>query len=248
MAEQWMTVAEAAASLKVHPRTIERRIAAGKMQTRREDGEGTVQVLIEAPDVVPVQSEALETVKELADRQVDIAAGSASALVRISQDLAGRAERDLAIARQEIVVARQETSIVREEVMSVRRGARFAWASVAGLAAVVVVAVGWCSHTITAANATVRQLDERATDAEVTLVEVKKDYSTERTQLVSERQKLTEQRDTFREKSHEEQTARARAEGELAAYKTELAQTAAMRQPATRPVNVVARIAQALAE
>ena len=37
MPDTWMTLAEAAAAIKVHPRTIERRIAAGKIQTRRAD-------------------------------------------------------------------------------------------------------------------------------------------------------------------------------------------------------------------
>src|SRR5258707_7165140 len=78
MPAQWMSVAEAAASMKVHPRTIERRLAADKIDSRRNE-EGQLQVLVMVPDTVQSMSEgALETVRELADRQVDIGAGSGS--------------------------------------------------------------------------------------------------------------------------------------------------------------------------
>ena len=33
MPDQWMTIAEAAAALRVHPRTVERRISANKIDT-----------------------------------------------------------------------------------------------------------------------------------------------------------------------------------------------------------------------
>src|SRR5215471_16775089 len=101
MPEQWMSVAEAAATMKVHPRTVERRIAANKIESRRS-ADGQVQILVTVPDIVePMSSQALDTVKELADRQVDIAAGSASALVHIAQEQAMRAESQLVLARQD---------------------------------------------------------------------------------------------------------------------------------------------------
>src|SRR5450432_4198370 len=82
MPDSWMTVAEAAATLKVHPRTIERRIASGKIQTRRAD-DGQVQMLISTPDMPDnAPNPAFETVRELAEDQVSLARGSASALVK----------------------------------------------------------------------------------------------------------------------------------------------------------------------
>ena len=76
MSEQWMSVAQAAASMQVHPRTVERRIASGKIQSRRSE-DGQVQILVNLPDTARQSHDtAMETVKELADRQVDIAAGS----------------------------------------------------------------------------------------------------------------------------------------------------------------------------
>src|SRR4029450_10378140 len=95
-----MTIAAAAATLNVHPRTIERRIAAQKIQSRRTD-DGQLKVLITAPNTPDSAPDPLETVKELAQDQVTLATGSASALVKFAQDDAQRARQELSIARQE---------------------------------------------------------------------------------------------------------------------------------------------------
>ena len=103
MSDTWMSMAEAAASLKVHPRTTERRIAGGKIQTRRGD-DGTLQVLIDLPDMsdtAPDNRNALETVRELAADQVTLATGSASALVKFAQDDAIRSREEVTIVRQD---------------------------------------------------------------------------------------------------------------------------------------------------
>jgi hypothetical protein len=142
MPAQWMSVAEAAASMKVHPRTIERRLAANKIDSRRNE-DGQVQVLVIVPDAVQSVSDgALETVRELADRQVDIAAGSASALVHIAQQQAMRAENQLILAR--------------EDAGRYRREAHISLAFVAAMLLFVIVAVGWCAHIITAARGDAR--------------------------------------------------------------------------------------------
>lgn len=220
MPEQWMNVAEAAAAMKVHPRTVERRIAAGKIESRRNE-DGQVQILVTVPAAMttmmePVSNGALTTVKELADRQVDIAAGSASALVRISQDQAVRAESQLALSRQ--------------DAGRYRREAQMALALVAIMLVLVMVAVGWCTHSITSAKADARLAVDRAAQA----AEMAKTAAAER--------------DTERSRYDLAIVAQAKAEGELVAYKTELAtvveQTRRQSAPATQPVNLVARLAQ----
>ncbi|HVT90286.1 MAG TPA: hypothetical protein VHD56_15650 [Tepidisphaeraceae bacterium] len=148
MSDKWMTVAEAATALKVHPRTIERRIAGGKIQTRRAD-DGLLQVLVEVPDTPDT---ALETVRELAADQVSLATGSASALVHFAQDEATRARQDLALVRQDVGRA--------------RRHATAAWCMVAVLGIGVTIAVGWTASTITRANSDVKHLAERTQQAE----------------------------------------------------------------------------------
>lgn len=139
MVEQWVSIAEAAAALSIHPRTVERRAAAGKIESRRND-DGQVQVHLALPNVEPpladpIPADAFETVREMADRQVDIAAGSASALVRAAQEQTLRAEHQSDLARQDAGRYRRETQM--------------AMALVAVMLLFVIVAVGWCTHTIT---------------------------------------------------------------------------------------------------
>jgi hypothetical protein len=148
MSDKWMTVAEAAATLKVHPRTIERRIAAARIQSRRAD-DGQVQVLISAPDMPDNGSDqAFETVRELAVDQITLAKGSASALVKFAQDDANR--------------SRGEVYLVRQDVGRARRSALAAWCVVAALGISVCVAVGWTAQKIARANADVQHLNDNA--------------------------------------------------------------------------------------
>jgi len=150
MPDKWMTVAAAAATINVHPRTIERRIASGKIESRRTD-DGQLQVMINAPDdpsAGATNAEAFETVKELAQDQVSLATGSASALVKFAQDDAQR--------------ARHELEIIREDVGRARQSAKIAWVSVSLMAAVVCAAVGWTSYKITRTTDDVRVLTQQA--------------------------------------------------------------------------------------
>ena len=138
MSEQWMSVAQAAASMQVHPRTIERRIVSQKIQSRRSE-DGQVQVLVNMPDTVgQAHDTAMETVKELADRQVDIAAGSALALVRIAQDQAMRAESQLGVALADAGRSRRE--------------AQLSVGVAAALLILLMVVVGWSAHATTKAQ------------------------------------------------------------------------------------------------
>ena len=217
MPDQWMTIAEAAAALRVHPRTVERRIASNKIETSRGD-DGQVRVLINMPDTVeadvPQQDFAFETVRELADRQVDIAAGSASAIVRYATEAAERSQQDLVLARQEAGRA--------------RRDARLAWGVVGTFAAGVTLAVAWCMHTVTAARTDARHLSQRIQQVEE----------------IARRAELA--RETARKDAEDASIAKARAEGQLAAY-VEQAERAEKTRPTTRPT-FFARLGQALME
>jgi excisionase family DNA binding protein len=147
MPDKWMTVAAAAATLNVHPRTIERRIASGKIESRRTD-DGQLQVLINAPDEPSAGVEAFETVKELAQDQVSLATGSASALVKFAQQDAER--------------ARTELDLVRQDAGRARQNARFAWIAVAAMSVGVCVAVGWTTHKLTRSSDDIKTLTQQA--------------------------------------------------------------------------------------
>ena len=190
MPEQWMSIAEAAAVMKIHPRTVERRAAAGKVQSRRND-DGQVQVRIEVPDPEPIPPEplsveAFETVKEMADRQVDIAAGSASALVRAAQEQAMRAERQVEVHRQ--------------ESKQYRREAQWAMAVVALVLLFLLLAVGYGTSTLTAARVEARMAHDRAVAAEATAAQAKDEARRAQDEVAT---------------AH---AAAARAEGEATAY------------------------------
>lgn len=218
MPEQWLSVAEAAAAMKVHPRTIERRMVSGKIEHRRND-DGQVQVLLTLPDTPPpadgVSSEAFETVKELANQQVDIAAGSASALVRVAQEQAMRAENQLMLARQDAGRYRHES--------------RLAISLVGCILLLVILAVGWCTRTITTSQADARRASDSAA-------------------LAAERARSAESNLTDeRARLDDAILARAKAEGELNAYKSELAGVVQMtRKPAaTQPSSFIGRMTEA---
>lgn len=217
MPDKWLTIAAAAATLNVHPRTIERRIASGKIQTRRTD-DGQVQVLINAPDEAPTSvADPLETVKELAQDQVSLATGSASAIVRLAQADADR--------------ARGELELVRQEAISARRGSRVAWSAVATMAIGVGVAVGWTTHRVTRADdeiATLRATADR-TDAEAQ-------------KLLSDRDAARKDAAAARLAG-----AEANGKLAAYIEQAQLQANSPGKRPATQPANVMQRIASLLA-
>lgn len=216
MSDTWMTLAAAAAALNVHPRTIERRIASGKIQSRRTD-DGQLQLLVDVPDVQDASPGALETVKELAQDQVSLATGSASAIVRLAQIDAQR--------------ARGEVEIVRQEVGQVRRSARTAWMTVGSMAAVVCVAVGWTTFRITQSSARIDALNQMSERVE-----------REAKQLLAQRD--TARQDAERARlAGAEASGRLAAYQEHA----QLAAKQSDNRPTTRPTNVIQRLADAMA-
>lgn len=220
MPDKWMTVAAAAASLNVHPRTIERRIASNKIESRRTD-DGQLQVQIDVPDTAEPAADPLETVRELAHDQVTLATGSASALVRFAQEDANR--------------ARTEISIARQEADSARRGARLAWAAVALMTIGVCGAVGWVSHTVTKSDADIRSLADRA-----------KLMETEAQQLLGERNKAQTIAQAA-EVERAEAVGRLAAYVEQSEKQAELLAEQSDNRPTTKPTTLIQRIAGAIA-
>lgn len=148
MPEKWVSVAEAAASLKVHTRTIERHMKGGKIQSRRAD-DGQVQVLVDMPEESAPALDPLSVVAGQAENQVQLALGTTSAIVRTAQEDAR--------------LARQDAERAWDETRTARRGARLAWATMALSAAGVIGAVGWTSSKLTAVSL---QLDQSGHDSQ----------------------------------------------------------------------------------
>jgi hypothetical protein len=219
MPDKWMTVAAAAATINVHPRTIERRIASNKIESRRTD-DGQLQVLIDVPDTVEPAADPLETVRELAQDQVSLATGSASAIVRFAQEDAQRARTELSIARQEAHTA--------------RRGARLAWMAVAMMMITICGAVGWVSHKATKSDGDIRSLAERA-----------KLMETEAQQLLTERNKAQAIAQAA-EVERADAAGRLAAYVEQNEKQAEILAAQSDKRPTTRPSTLIQRIAGAI--
>jgi hypothetical protein len=217
MAERWLTLAAAAAALNVHPRTIERRIASGKIQSRRTD-DGQLQVLLlNAPDETPTTPDPIETVRELAQDQVSLATGSASAIVRLAHADADR--------------ARAELDLARHDAGRARKGARVAWTTVGLMSGIICTAVGWTTYRITRASEQVRSLEDRAAFVE-----------NEAKQLLVERDRARQDAETAR-LEEAEATGRLAAYVEQAQLRSRVSDT----RPTTRPSDFLHRIADAIA-
>ncbi len=163
----------------------------------------------------------METVRELAQHQVTLATGSASALVRFAQEDAHR--------------ARTEISIARQEADSARQGARFAWAAVALMTVSICGAVGWVTHRVTKSDADIRSLAERATLME-----------SEGQQLLDERnnaQTIAQAAEVERA----EAVGRLAAYVEQSEKQAELLATQSDNRPTTKPTTLIQRIAGAIA-
>jgi hypothetical protein len=237
MSEQWLSIAAAAAHLNCHPRTIERRIAAGKIQTRRVDDGAfgqQMQVLINLPDAPEPQPapqaapqgsatnsqdfapEAFETVRELAQDQVSLATGSASALVKFAQDDAMR--------------ARDELTLARIEVARTRRDSKLAWSAVALMACAVCAAVGWTTHRITKTDEQLRSLND--TTAAI---------------RAEARQLLTE-RDSARQAAESAKLSEAQVSGKLSVMTDQVSvmsdqvRQLSAKRPATQPSSFIQRL------
>lgn len=232
MPDKWMTVAEAATALKVHPRTIERRIAGGKIQSRRTD-DGTLHVMLSLPDAPveqsPDNSGALETVRELADNQVTLATGSASAIVKFAQSDAMR--------------AREELQIVRQDVGRARKSALAAWCVVATIGIGVCVAVGWTASKITAANERIRQATDQARQLDERAAAIRQETDKLIAKVEQDKKQLQQERDTARQEAEQARLAGAEAKGQLVAYQEQSA-----KRPTTQPRTRIQRALAALSE
>jgi hypothetical protein len=147
MSQEWVSVVEAAAALKVHTRTIERHIKSGKLQSRRAD-DGQVQVSVELPDEPMTTPDALSVVAGQAENQVQLALGTTSAIVRS--------------AHEDTRLARQNADFAWEETYVARRNSRAAWTLVGVMVIGTIVAVGWCASRLTKASGDVDQAQHLA--------------------------------------------------------------------------------------
>lgn len=219
MPEQWVSVATAASHLNCHTRTIERRISSGKIPSRKGD-DGQVQVCLDLPDMSDTPTDPILAVRELAQDQVSMAAGSASALVKFAQADADR--------------VRTELSLVREEATRVRHSARLAWGSVALMSACICVAVGWTTWKITRTTADIATIAQKSQQIEA-----------ESLKLVAQRDAAIQEAQQSRLAQARSEGELAVMKDQLAQARHSLVSDS---RPTTRPTGFIERIASIFAD
>jgi len=218
MPDKWVTFAEAAAALKVHPRTVERQIKSGKLESRRTAA-GQLEVLIDIADSVGLGADALSVVAGQAENQVQFALGATSAIVKTAQE-------DARLARLDSERAWEETRVAR-------RGSLMAWSTVGVMAVALVVAVGWTASAMTRSQVELRHAAEQV-----------KTVSDAAGQLTAERDNLRQQVADANEKR---MRAEGELSGRVSAdHDTMTVALRKEEQPTTRPSILESRLANIL--
>lgn len=218
MSDKWVTIAEAAAALKVHPRTVERQLKSGKLQSRRTDG-GQLEVQIDVPESQGLGAEALSVVAGQAENQVQLALGATSTLVKTSQE-------DARLARLDAERAWDETRIAR-------RGSVVAWSVVGVMAVAMTVAVGWTSSALTRSQVELAHETDQV-----------KTVSDTAGQLAAERDNL---REKLAAASEARSRAEGELNGRVAADNSTMALAIRKQSPATQPTGLFERLASLFA-
>ncbi len=187
----WTTVASAAAAMEIHPRTVERRVASGKIQSRRSES-GQIEVLVNLPQQPEPAADPFAVVADQATAQVQLATAASSALVQQSRAEVDRAYGELTLARTEAVRA--------------RRSSTFAWVMVAMMAGVSCAAVAWTTHKLTRDSDDLRVMDDRVRQEQA---------AADRVQI--DKELIAQDRDQIRAELVRAKVAQANAEGQVSA-------------------------------
>lgn len=247
MAESWQTIEQAAVSLRLSVRTVNRHIVAGKLQSRLS--EGRREVLVDTANAPPADGPSAAA-SPFADGPVPLADAFAAATGRYDTASATTANSNLAQASsnqggggaitvdQETVLALADNAAEKAEMavtayqalarvadaqaQQVRRNARLAWAAVAVMAAGVTSAVGWATYRGTRLAVEHKQLTDVAAQHAERADKASAEGEALRTQLATKQQELREEM-TAKERALQAEVATAReqaarTEGKLAAY------------------------------
>ncbi len=206
MNENWTTIEQAAVTLGLSVRTVNRHINAGKIQSRLN--EGRREVLIDSAMTAGVVGQAAVDAEQITiadqlartDDTVDY-----ETVLALADNAADKAE--LAVSAYQTLALHSE-----ERVRTTRRLSYAAWSLVAMLAVVAIVSVGWTSSKLTRAAVETEHLEQQVTTAAAQANQADNECDDLRRALADAREHA------------------ARAEGRLATY-TETRQAT----PTTRP-------------
>ena len=235
LAGAWQTVEQAAVSLGLSVRTVNRHISAQKLRSRLMEGRREVFVAFPESQPTPVADTSAESVSNVPPGDAQFAAAgdrvTVTPSVNPSFDLeSALARADNAVASSNLSVSAYQslTRIMEAQAQQARRMALAAWTAVAVMGAGVTVAVGWTATRLTRAETQAEQL-RRESDTAAHKLESQET-------LVSQLQN----------KLSEEQMRAAGAEGQVKGILEQQARQSATR-PASRP-SLIDRLTNAFGE
>jgi outer membrane murein-binding lipoprotein Lpp len=188
MADTWLTIEQAAVTLGLSVRTVNRHMAAGKLESRLLDGRREVRVTMpddksaasasepsidaspfaavlnpftDAPTGPAISGHATVTIPPPYNTHSDRPSGDHSPSNFNAETVLALADNAAEKAEMAVTAYQALARSTDVQFQHVRRSARFAWAAVAVMAAGVSVAVGWTTHHLTKAQVQTTYLREQ---------------------------------------------------------------------------------------
>ena len=226
MAQAWQTLEEAALTLGVSLRTLHRRLARNELVTRMESGRREVLVVLPDPEPSPeilaaaehAEAEAADALADTSDTAGDddpVYDGSAEVVSEeIQQTMLALHEDRLRRTDLAIMAYQQSVTVAAADARRAVVRSRVAWSAAAVMTVSLFLATTWATHAVTKIRGDVSHLSDSVrhltSDVEVKSREIKE----------------------LRQESQQSKVAAARAEGELAAAKTEIGRLVEAQQQA----------------
>lgn len=211
MTDHWITIEQAAVSLGLSVRTVNRHITAGKLQSRLH--EGRREVLIGASDAISNPSIANNTISANAlyagGHVADGTGVDYETVLALADNAADKA--DLAVSAYQTLARSAD-----DRIHTTRRATYVAWTLVGVMTLGALGAVGWTSHALTRASVENQHLHEQVTTATAMADEASGECDDLRRALAAARDQA------------------ARAEGQLTAHKEPRPVTVVI-EPSTQP-------------
>jgi excisionase family DNA binding protein len=211
----WMTIEQAAVSLGLSVRTVNRHITAGKLPSRLN--EGRREVRIEIPELTSDATGAAAQVAAAGPAATDLAAPDYETVLALADNAADKA--DLAVSAYQNLARSAD-----ERIHATRRAANVAWCLVGVLTVAAIVSVGWTSHEITRASVEAQHLQQQVNSMGAAATAAGDECNDLRRALAEAREDA------------------ARADGQLSAYAEQRDAQLATPAPTTSP-SIVDRIA-----
>lgn len=246
MAESWQTIEQAAVSLRLSVRTVNRHIAAGKLESRLNDGRR--EVLVDTSSVPGAAGGSPSGASPFADGPTasavsgipsdfaDHTSVSTSAMSQFSQQqqqpqsTALTLDQETVLALADNAAEKAEMAVTAYQALArvadtqaqqVRRNARLAWAAVAGMAVAGAGAIGVMTHRVTRLSAERDGLIEKVAERAQAADKLSAERETLRAELESKQQalraELEAQQAALRAEAAAAREQAARSEGKLAA-------------------------------